>query len=380
MRKIFINEKQERLLKESINPLSDNIVRGVSDGSVYVPMGNTAFANRLLAIGYNESKDDFNDDIENIPIDKVTNEFNKLLNICIKKEQNIRPQLEQLCYNTVVSIFNIPEDTIDMELNLVNQVEPTRIFHIAPDVDEDYEYDSVEVMDSEEGEVSKRKLINILTQGISDYILNKVIKACFYEIFDLDEELPHIYSKILKLNRYILYSKDVVITDNDHHQGGYVEVKLNDEMTVNNITVKAVIFPILLSETIKGLLEIVSSNGLPDDIEVAKKVINKADILPQEPWNMRLGLPLWKRMIGNTEITLSDIPKAFEILVNADCESFNDLFNEITNNTKKGKFIIRNIFDSVHHDSEYNSFLDGMMQKHKEKTIIDEVEFIDENF
>lgn len=380
MRKIFINEKQERLLKESITPLSNNIVRGVSDGSVYVPMGNTAFANRLLAIGYNESKDDFNDDIENIPIDRVTNEFNKLLNICIKKEQNIRPQLEQLCYNTVVSIFNIPEDTIDIELNLVNQVEPTHIFHIAPDVDEDYEYDSVEVMDSEEGEVSKRKLINILTQGISDYILNKVIKACFSEIFDLDEELPHIYSKILKLNRYILYSKDVVITDNDHHQGGYVEVKLNDEMTVNNITVKAVIFPILLSETIKGLLEIVSSNGLPDDIEVAKKVINKADILPQEPWNMRLGLPLWKRMIGNTEITLSDIPKAFEILVNADCESFNDLFNEITNNTKKGKFIIRNIFDSVHHDSEYNSFLDGMMQKHKEKTIIDEVEFIDENF
>ena len=85
-------------------------------------------------------------------------------------------------------------------------------------------------------------------------------------------------------------------------------------------------------------------------------------------------------MIGNTEIALSDIPKALEILVNADCESFNDLFNELTNNTKKGKSIIRNIFDSVHHDSEYNSFLDGMMQKHKEKIIIDEVEFIDENY
>ena len=69
-----------------------------------------------------------------------------------------------------------------------------------------------------------------------------------------------------------------------------------------------------------------------------------------------------------------------EIVRNTECGILNVLFNRITNNTNKGKFIIRNIFDSVHHDSEYNSFLDGMMQKHKEKTIIDEVEFIDENF
>lgn len=357
-------------------PVMNALENGVSNGDIYAPLEDVSFARKMVSEGFKMACEAFKDDIAGHSDKEVVNEFNRLLGICIKKEQNLRPQLEQLCYNAVVSCFNIPTDTMDFELNLVDSVDPMHEFHITPNTNEDFEYDSVQSIDLEKKEVDKRKAINILVQGITDDVFETAMSKCVSDIFKLDEELPHLYSKLVKVNRYLLYAVNTDITDKEHHQGGYVEVRLGNDLRVSSIKTEAMVFPILLSETIKGVMEVVSSNGLPDDISEAKNVIDKADTLAQEPWNMRMGLPLWKHMLFDNNIDSKLIPSFFDVLIKSDADSFLELLNEIIHSTKVGKSVIKNIITSVEYDSKYNDFLDDIMKKHTEKQVIDEVEFV----
>ena len=53
----------------------------------------------------------FLDNIDNVTKEEVSNKIDKLIKKCIEKERPIRPQLENLCYNTLIDLFNIPEDS-----------------------------------------------------------------------------------------------------------------------------------------------------------------------------------------------------------------------------------------------------------------------------
>lgn len=149
---------------------------------------------------------------------------------------------------------------------------------------------------------------------------------------------------------------------------------LGDDLTVTKIEVAAVTFPMLLTETIKGLMEVVAANGLPDNIELAKNVIDFSDVLQQEPWNMRFGVGLWNILTQGKKIDTKIVPEFLSIIVKADVDDFIDLMKEVTHNTKKGKTIINDILDSVQYNSKYNAFLDDMLKKHTDKQVIDEEE------
>ena len=381
MRRIFINEAQEVLLKDNIK-LPSFLTDRLSDEEVFSPLNDGMLAKKLLMKGYKDAVSSFSDDITNIPNDKVINEFNQILSVCIKKEQKFRPQLEQLCYNTIASIFDIPADQIEMELSLVDKINPSYEFHISPNtgggntsfIDDEYEYEDFSEIDNEVKETDKRRLINMLVQGIAMKLTEQVRKTYFNEIFELDEELPHLYSKLIKLNDYILFTNDIRIDDNNHYQGGCVRVMLGDDLTVTKIEVAAVTFPMLLTETIKGLMEVVAANGLPDNIELAKNVIDFSDVLQQEPWNMRFGIGLWNMLTQGKKIDTKIVPEFLSIIVKADVDDFIDLMKEVTHNTKKGKTIINDILDSVQYNSKYNAFLDDMLKKHTDKQVIDEEE------
>jgi hypothetical protein len=90
---------------------------------------------------------------------------------------------------------------------------------------------------------------------------------------------------------------------------------------------------------------------------------------------MRLGLALWNRIIGDNEIDTESIPEFLDTLSCAPSEDLEALMKEVSYNTTAGKDIITKIIDSIRHEKEYNSFLDGMMSKNTEKQVIDEVEF-----
>jgi hypothetical protein len=82
-----------------------------------------------------------------------------------------------------------------------------------------------------------------------------------------------------------------------------------EEGNVPVVRARGLIFPMLVQELAKGLLELVSYEGLPSDPKMAKEVIDKSDFVDQESWAMIMGRGLWTRFVNSlggdeTEITM----------------------------------------------------------------------------
>lgn len=381
MKNVFLTEKQIQYIHNENRKeygIPSKIFNALENKESNIPLDDKEFSKKILTKRFDEIKKDFTDDISQIPLEKVSNHFNKLMRLCQEKEKNIRPQLEKLCYNTLVQLFNIPEDEIIFKCELVDFIDNGLEFHISPDTNEDYEYNSLDEIDGEGIEVQKRRLIDSLVYGVSMSLFEKAKKIYINELFDIDEELPHLYSKLIKINEYLLFNVDDEVKDDNHHQGGFVKVVLGNEEKMSNIDVKALTFPILLIESIKGIMELISSNGLPDDFNVAKNVLNKADILEEEPWDMRFGVGLWNMVTLNRDIEPKIIPDFFGKLIDIDAKDFISLFKELANNTKIGKQAIGELLDDCEYNSKYNDFEKDILVKQSEKDLISDGYFTEE--
>ena len=194
----------------------------------------------------------------------------------------------------------------------------------------------------------------------------------FYDIFSLDEELPHLYSQIMKINDYLVFVSDVKIEDKDHKQGGTVEVKLaKEEDEIPTIKATGMILPILIHETISGLIELIATNGLPDDKESARRILNVSDAIENEPWVMRLGQAFWDPISGETSISADMVLHIMLSLSCMDSERFMSLIREMTDGTRKWRNEISSILSQAEYNKEYSDFETDLATKRKENVIAD---------
>lgn len=365
MKRIFLKEEQIKY----INNINKSLPQDYDTDLLF---DDKTLTQKILAKRFLEVKEYFNDDIQNEEKTTVINQYLKILSICQKKEQAIKNQLESLCYNTLIELFNIPEGQMNITIELVDSINDSAQFHISPDTNEDYEYESIKAIDDEDIEVQKRRLTNIITCGATEYAFKESKSKYIEKLFDLDEELPHLYSKLMKLNEYLLFTTDVKITDKHPHQGGYSKITLGNDEKLAKIETKAITFPMLLFESIKGVLELIASNGLPDDIGEANNILNKADILEKEPSDMRLGEGVFNILTLNSKPLVSILPDFIHKLTALEANSFNDLIHEVLKNTKEGKRSIKELLDDCVYSFEYSKFNDDILKKQTDKSIIDD--------
>ena len=87
--------------------------------------------------------------------------------------------------------------------------------------------------------------------------------------------------------------------------------------------VNAIIFPILLTESIRGMLELSASFGLPDGSDLSIKVMKIADSLEYEPWDMRLGPSFFTTIFSKiNELDTKDLPFIFKGFSEEDYDTF----------------------------------------------------------
>ena len=375
MRKIIITEEQERELKGVLlqaHPFPDFLSNAVKDKAT--PLGDCKyiygdFLSRGLEKRYNEILGYFNDDISSHKNDEVYTKLSGLFVKCMKKEEPIKENLQNICYNRVMEKFGIPDGAVNIECEISEIPQGARL-HIKPDTDEE-EYDSVEAIESNDLEVMKRKVINLLTYGCSYRIAEEIMSDILHDVFSLDEELPHLYSRIMKINDYLVFVSDVKIEDGDHKQGGTVEVSLQREGEIPTIKATGMILPILIQETVSGLIELITTNGLPDSEEGARRVINVSDALENEPWIMRLGQAFWDPISGGTSVDAETVPYLIMDLACMGAEEFMKLINEMTAGTKRWREWLDSIYSQAKYDKEYGNFETDLATKRKENMIAD---------
>ena len=377
MKNVFINEKQYQLIKESIqaNTAKQLWLNGnntpLSRDKNYI---NSAIS-KMIEQAYSNAVNSFSDNIAGVEISKVEDKLGKLILICQKKEEKIKAELEKLCADIALSLFDLNGTDLDLECNLVNVVNQTKDFHIKPDVKGEVEYDNIEEINTEDKDEVRRRYTNAITIGAALELTDKVIAKSVKEIFKLDEELPYLYTKIIKINNYLLLVNNKEITDKDNAQDAYNEVQVFSDSNKANILAEGVIFPFLLTETIRGFIEVMTSKTLPE--KRADYIINTCDILEDEPKYMILGRVFWNKLCGDgfDEINAE---KLLQKLLSLDTEQFNALMDEVLVGTKLGKEGMRKIIDKIKYDSDYQSFEKDLDNKRKEKEIIVDGYFTEE--
>jgi hypothetical protein len=209
------------------------------------------------------------------------------------------------------------------------------------------------------------------------------------ELSAMDPRLPSKYGKLMAAADYCYFVEpdmhDVVGESADgmgkSMVGGIVEIDLpTDEMPKCHVKAQAVTFPVLVHELVKGVMEIFSMHGLPEDERIAEFVMGKADFLSAEPWDMRLGPALWERF--TTHFT----PENFHLKHNVYTElaalpvdEFNQKMREIMAHTKAGQQIINDMCEACSKRIQEDAYRDEIGDDDSDGFSLNDLDDIDIN-
>lgn len=385
MKTIYINENALKILRESIlaEELPEDIINivfknetSLKDNPALPNIFNEGFLEKLVKKRFKETKEALQDigEINDVSETKMEDVLNKLIIKCQELEKPFRNELERLCYNFVIDYFEVPSEMVELSIALVDEIDTNKqSIKIEPLIDDTFEYENLEDASELKSEVYKRRLLNVLSMG-AGMKLSSNIKSYMSEIYDLNPRLLDLYRKIIALNDYLLFTNSKLeITEDNQLQMGTVEVTLGGEDEVVRIDSQGLIFPILLSETIRGFMELFASHGLPKEKNKMEFVIGNADYLKAEPWDMRLGFPLWEifsETFTQENVKGDLIPYLYMILSELKPNVFNKVMSEIFARTRKGKRLLGKLIVRAKDLKAYNNFDNQMTTMKLNKSVI----------
>lgn len=382
MKKIYINEEfmsnvvKGRLLPQFLFKLVKTHTTSLGDNEAFPTSDEYPFDYALLKKRYNEVCDAIDDiGLESLDEDYLMSELSSLVTKCKELETPVRDALEKVCENALNKLFAIPEESINMTFKLVDRIKFKSPIRMRPESSDSLKYNFKDIADIDLSNkaIGKRRFIDALIQGAS-YIYANVEGLYIDDIDRINPELPRLYRKIRIINDFLLFTKKEEMSDDKPMQGSYVETHLGIDDAKTTINAQGIIFPLLFHEAIKGLFELFSAHGLPQDREKAQYIIRKADFVLAEPWDLRLGVGLWRMIFGGVENT-NMIPYMFTSFVKIPTDEFNLSVKEILSNTEKGNDIINALMTNAEYDNGYQQFTNRINARNVDKSLIQDSYF-----
>ena len=382
MKKIYINEGfmsnvvKGRLLPQFLFKLVKTHTTSLGDNEAFPTSDEYPFDYILLKERYNEVCDAIDDiGLESLDEDYLMSELSSLVTKCKELDTPVRDALEKICENALNKLFAIPEESINMTFKLVDRVKFKSPIRMRPESSDSLKYNFKDIADIDLSNkaIGKRRFIDALIQGAS-YIYANVEGLYIDDIDRINPELPRLYRKIRIINDFLLFTKKEEMSDDKPMQGSYVETHLGIDDAKTTIKAQGIIFPLLFHEAIKGLFELFSAHGLPQDREKAQYIIRKADFVLAEPWDLRLGVGLWRMIFGGVEDT-NMIPYMFTSFVKIPTDEFNLSVKEILSNTEKGNEIINALMTDAEYDNGYQQFTNRINARNVDKSLIQDSYF-----
>ena len=221
-----------------------------------------------------------------------------------------KKQLEDLAIELVKNELGIPDGAMQFKAELVGQpMGAAEGMQSEPEMPSEEEVE--ELMGDMENfnlEREKRRFINSLIQGAAfkgGHMYNLVKN----EINDINPQLMNLYAVTQSLmeHAYWIFPNMEGMAGGGGGQMGQSEV--DEETDPPTVKAKAVTFPLLVHELVKGVYEIFGSHGLPDDPKQQEMILNAEDTLPAEIWDSRLGPIFWEKFMASYPIELFDEDK-----------------------------------------------------------------------
>lgn len=210
-----------------------------------------------------------------------------------------KEELEKLAVDLVVKEMGIPEGAMQFDAELVMQP-----MGAAEGMKQEPELPSEEEIEEFMGDVetfnmerAKRRFLNSLIQGAAfkgGHMFNLVSR----ELNDIDPQLMNLYTVTQSLmeHAYWLYPDMEGMAGGGGGQMGQEEI--DTETDPPTVKARAMTFPLLVHELVKGVYEVFGTHGLPDDPRQQEMVMSAEDTLPAEIWDSRLGPIFWEKFMA----------------------------------------------------------------------------------
>ena len=117
------------------------------------------------------------------------------------------------------------------------------------------------------------------------------------ELNNISPDLINLYGVMMSINDLVYWIMPDQTTMMMAQSGQGMAGKEEVDPDTDPPTVKAqgITFPILVHELVKGVMEVLATQGLPDDPNKAQRVMDSEDTLVAEVWDLRLGPVIWEK-------------------------------------------------------------------------------------
>jgi len=275
------------------------------------------------------------------PIDDVTELMMALMsfyNEIVKIESEHTVELAKLAVKLVEDAYGIIPDEIKYKIKLGRQE-----IEIGATKDFTHEEEIKTFSPEIKNEVAKRVVINGLIQGAAlrgQYLFHLAED----ELEKISPDLVDLYGIIMSVAEYAYW---VIPPSMVSAMGAGMErVNLSEDKPM--IIAYAVIFPVLLQELVKGIVELVSLHGLPKDATIRQKVLDAADTLENETWGIRFGKEFWDKFLqaANVDDARTRM-KVYEKIVSLPPDEFHSLIKGILSNDENAKNKVSQIIAQI---------------------------------
>ncbi len=316
-------------------------------------------------------------DVDEIDNGKLMMQMMPMVHETMAIEGKHKKALEELAEKMIRQEYDMSEDVVEIKAKLSPNImlEGTKK-HPTPKSN-DYQFESHEDMVNAKDEVYKRRFLNAMIQGAAKKT-NHMFHMVDDELTNMDPRLLNRYSKVMSAADYMYY---VIPNMDNGTSGGVVKVTFpTPENPKAVIEAEAMVFPVLIHELVKGVMELLSAHGLPKDKKLGDYVVDKADFLAAEPWDMRIGPALWDRFTDCIDADDFNLKHHLYMeLASMPVKEFNENIREILAGTNKGKKIVKEIMDSVKKElkeEEFNNAIEELnSQEDKNYYTLDEIMF-----
>ena len=339
-----------------------------------IPKMDKDFIELISSKRFKDSVDKVRRYMGNTRVIQGNNPLNQLMMTVMQSMQQIigiqmrnKEDLEQLAIKLVKKEMGIPEGAMQFKAELVMQpMGAAEGMQSEPELPSEEEIEEfMGDMENFNLERSKRRFINSLIQGAA-FKGGHMYVLVSKELNKIDPSLLNLYgvSQSLMEHAYWIFPDMEGMAGGGGGQMGQSEV--DEETDPPTVSAKAVTFPLLIHELVKGVYEIFGSHGLPDDPKQQEMILNAEDTLPSEIWDSRLGPIFWEKFMATYPMELFDEDKKhiqhylFMRFSALDAKEFFRIAQLILNDDPKGKQFIQRLVDGIVNDLKRQAYKEAL--------------------
>lgn len=331
---------------------------------------------------------------------QLSNQAMMILQEIMVAENQHEEELENLAEKVVSEYFNLPENALQLDFHLIKETANLQNKQSKQQLQQKEEQLMNDVNDLTP-ERAKRRLVNSMTQG---HAVDKM-----YLFRDVADEIERITGVQGLVEKYSVFISTMMLgywqfsppqldaaMGGDGEEDGEGAGKTGIDTSTNPPTVhaSAIIFPFLIHEGIKGVMEFLGKEKNPEDPEKSKAAMDIEDQPQHEIWDIRLGPEIWRSLVRLfPEAITEDVNKRilqyymYTNIINLPANEFLVVMKEVLGNTDNGKQLIDRMYydlerkfsreEVTNEDSAFRELLDSLVKSGDENINPDDVDLSD---